>query len=241
MRLPFSSPRREVHGRAAESPPQAPLPGSIRKDFLPGAKKRWFEFFIAPFAERNRSYQISFIVGLIALVEAGALYRLIPLKERVPYLADWEENTGQLVEVGRFKPLSAENVQQQQIDFHLKNWIRWVLVINSQTKTNLERAEPWVRGAAVNELRDWLEKDKPGEKQVSDPDYSRTIEKKIAVTYGQGKTLFIHVELVSRKQGVELVREKKLVQIDYDILLKDQFTEENPIGAAVIHFTVGDE
>lgn len=234
--------RRQVHGRehAPVATAIAPLPGTIHEDLLPNARKRWFEAFIAPVIEGGRVYRLSVIIGIIAIFEAAAIWRLIPLHERVPYLAEWDEDEGKLREVGQFKPLSAEHVKQRQIDFHVKNWARWIFTIDSQTKRSLEKAAPWVRGAASNELTEWIDKrDRPGEK-ARDPDYTRSIEKKIAVTYGQGKTVFLHIELVERRQGVEIGRLKRLLQADYE-LLPEQLSDENPIGLAIIHFTVGDE
>ncbi|AEV26936.1 type IV secretory pathway, component VirB8 [Azospira oryzae PS] len=228
------NPRREVHGTAT------PLPGTIKSDLLPGAKKRWFEAFIAPLLETSRVYRFTVFVCLIALIEAGALYRLIPLHERVPYLADWTED-GQLREVGQFKRLTPENVQQVQVNYHAKTWAKRLLTIGSQTKTNLEAAASWVRGAGVNELNEWLETDRPGERLASNPDYTRTIEKEIVVTNGQGKTLFLHIELVERNKGVITGRPKKILQIDYDLVPQMMNDRDNPIGLAIIHFMVGDE
>lgn len=238
-------PRREIHG--GHTSPVAPstsapqLPGVAPSDFVPGAQKRWYEAFVAPFVDGARNYRISLLLALIALFEGLALWQLIPLRERVPYLAEWDETEGKFRETGQFRPLSPETVQQRQIDFHARNWTRWILTIDSQTKSNLERASTWVRGAGVNELVDWIEhRDRPGERQAKDPDYTRSIEKKIAITYGQGKTLFLHLELVERRRGVETTRLKKLLQIDYD-LVPDQYSDDNPIGLAIIHFTIGDE
>ncbi len=234
--------RREIHGRELSSSHSAPpLPGTIKEDLLPGAHKRWFEAFVAPFTESGRTSRLGTIIGIIAILEGIALTQLIPLHKPMPYLAEFDEEDGKLREVGKFKPLTEENIKQREIDYHLKKWARWVLTIDSQTKSNLEKAGPWARGAGSNELNEWVDKrDRPGERQARDPDYTRTFEKKIAVSYGQGKTVFFHIELIERRQGVEIGRLKKLMQIDYE-MVSEQFSDENPLGLAIIHFTIGDE
>ncbi len=232
--------RRQVNSSAPERASREDLPGIKADDLSPRAKKRWFEFFIAPVIESNRLFVIAVMMGGIALVEGLALYQLIPLHQRVPYLAEPDEE-GKLREVASFKPLTVETAQQADIKFHLRRWARWIFTVDSQTKTNLENATPWVRGAAANQLTEWVEKrDRPGERQARDPDYTRTIEKKIAVTYGQGKTVFLHIELVEKHQGIEIGRQKKLLQIDYE-QLPDQLSDDNPVGVAIINFTIGDE
>lgn len=228
--------RREV----SPSAPSQALPGTVHNDFLPGAQKRWFETFVRPIIREGKLFLIAVIFGAVSITQAIALIQLIPLKERIPYLAEWDEASGTLREVGTFKPISTENIQQRQVDYHARKWVQWLLTINSQTKGNLEQAAVWVRGAAVNELTGWIKTDRPGERQATDPDYTRTIERKIVITYGQGKTLFLHVELIERKRGVEVGRLNKIVQLDYD-LIEDQLRDDNPIGMAIIHFTVGDK
>jgi hypothetical protein len=237
--------RRQVHKR--EIAPAPALSGAVREDFLPGSKKRFFEAFIAPILEQAKQGRTIVILGIVVICQALALWQLFPLKERIPYVAAWDENAGQFRETGQFKPLTPETVQQRIVDFQARNWVRWVLTIDSQTRGNLERASTWVRSSAVNELQAWIEKDHPGDRRVKDPDYTRTIEKKIVVTYGQGKTLFLHIELIERNKGIEIGRNRKLVQIDYDMVQSQQSGQvddddtKNPIDLAVIHFSIGDE
>jgi len=237
--------RREVHRLSSARSPA--LPGTVKEDFIPGSRQRFFEAFIAPNIEKVKQGRTVVILGIIGIFQAMALWQLIPLKERIPYVSEWDENSGQFRESGQFKPLTPENVTQRIVDFQAKNWVRWVLTIDSQTRGNLERASTWVRASAVNELQAWIEKDHPGDRRVKDPDFTRTIEKKIVVTHGQGKTLFLHIELIERNKGIEIGRNRKLVQIDYDMVQAQQSSQvdddetKNPIDLAVIHFSIGDE
>lgn len=228
----------------ASAAPQAavdlpPPPGTLASDHTPGASKRYAEGYVLPRVREARALVIMAGALLVAGLEGIALIRLIPLHEKVPYMATLNED-GRLVPDPRVKAVRIENVQQAQITASLKRWSRYLLTIDSQLKTNFPKTALWVRGSAVAELDAWLEKeDRPYERQAKDPALTREVAN-IVITYGQGKTAFLHVELVERNAGVELRRLKKLIQTDYDTIA-DQVSEENPIGAAITHFSVANE
>jgi hypothetical protein len=232
---------RQVHGATSlQADVRQPLPGTVTSDLLPSAAKRWFETFIAPVLQSARLFILCVLFGLIAVVEGVALSMLIPLHDKVPYLAEINEDDGKLRESAKFKPLTNEGVKQRQLEYFLKLWVRWVIPINSQTNSNLPKAAGWVRGAAAHELNDWLEKiDRPAERQIKEPNLTREIHKMV-VTYGQGRTAFIHLELIERNAGIETRRIKKLLQLDFE-LLPEAVTDDNPIGLSPVHFTVADE
>jgi len=240
-------PRRQVVGRpqvSTSSVSQAavdlPLPpGTLASDHKAGASKRYAEGFVLPRVREARALMFGAGALIIAILEGIALTQLIPLHEKVPYMATLNED-GRLVSDPRVKAVRIENVQQAQITASLKRWSRYLLTIDSQLKVNFPKTALWVRGSAVAELDAWLEKeDRPYERQAKDPALTREVAN-IVITYGQGKAAFLHIELVERNAGVELRRLKKLIQTDYDTIA-DQVSEENPIGVAITHFSVANE
>lgn len=239
--FPFLGPRakRQVHRPAPAADELPPPAGVLTTDFLPNAKKRYAEISVKPFLASARASTLAAAALLIAILEGVALVRLIPLHEKVPYMATFDEN-GRLAPDERYRPVRIENVQQGQIGASLKRFARYMFTIDSQMKLNFPKTALWVRGAAVNELIEWLEKtDRPFERQAKEPTLTREIAG-LAVTYGSGKTAFLHLELVERTGGTEIKRYKKLLQIEYDTL-SDQVNEDNPLGVVAAHFSVGDE
>lgn len=233
-----------VSGSGADAPAVSPSAfpgpaGTEATDFSPGAAKRYGEAFVLPRIREARAIVFAAAALGVAILEGVALVRMVPLHEKVPYMATISDD-GRLVPDERYKAVRIENVQQAQITASLKRFARYLLTIDSQLKSNFPKTALWVRGAAVAELEAFLDKDdRPYERQVKDPALTREVAN-IAITYGQGKTAFLHIELVERNAGVEVRRLKKLIQTDYDTL-SDQVSEENPLGVAISHFSVANE
>ena len=220
------------------TPDTAP-PGARSSDFLPGAAKRYGHAFVLPRILLAKALVSRAGILLVAILEGVALVMLLPLHEKVPYMAAYDD-AGHLVADDRYKVVKIENVQQAQVTASLKRFARYMFTIDAQLTTNFPKTALWVRGAAVNEINDWLEKtDRPYERQTKEPTLTREVAG-VAVTYSQGHTAFLHVELVERNSGTEVRRYRKLLQADYD-LVSDQVSEENPIGLALNHFSVSDE
>ncbi len=245
-------PRRQVIGRDPvsrdsltqatgpdDAPGSIPPAGALPSDFHPGAAKRYGHAFVLPRIQLAKALVSRAGVLLVAILEGVALIMLLPLHEKVPYMAAYDD-AGHLVADERYKVVKIENVQQAQITASLKRFARYMFTIDSQLKVNFPKTALWVRGSAVNEINDWLEKtDRPYERQIKEPTLTREVAS-VAVTYSQGHTAFLHIELVERNAGTEIRRYKKLLQADHD-QVSDQVSEENPIGLALAHFSVSDE
>jgi type IV secretory pathway component VirB8 len=224
-------------GMSADAP--AP-PGTLAADMLPGSSRRYGEAFVLPRVKLAKAIVSRAGILLVAILEGIALVILVPLHEKVPYIATYDDS-GHLVPDERYTVVKIENVKEAQISASLKRFARYMFTIDSQLKVNFPNTALWVRGAAVNELDGWLQKtDRPYERQAKDTALTREVAN-VSVTYSQGgRNAFLHIELVERNAGTETRRYRKLLQADTD-LASDQVSEENPIGLAITHFSVSDE
>lgn len=248
----FGSKRRQVSVPAARtnetdrvSPdssgiPSPSLPGQIKSDFL-NDSTRYFETFIQPSIALSRSNIRELLLLVAVLLQAGGYFYLLPLKERIPFIAEFNEQSGKLEADDRFKVLGVENVQDKQIYFFTRQWVKNLWTIDSQLRVNLPKTANWVRGAATNELSTFIDKDKAQERLVRDPNITRELVKKPSITAGAGKTLFVHLELAEKVNGVEVRRLRKLIQLDYELLSEVANDDENPIGLVFVHFAHTDE
>lgn len=227
-------------GRKKQVAAAPPATGALEADHS-GDTKRYAEAFVLPRLREARMTLIAFVALIVAVLEAGALILLRPMHERVPYIAEFTEDGG-IRRDERFQMLEAQGaVKQPQLNYFVKLWVRRLFTIDSMLSGNLERLAPWVRGAAANELVDWLSRlDRPVAKRSGQPDLTREVSK-LVISYGSGRVIFVHVDLTEKLSGVETARYKKLLQIEYS-LLPELVDEEagNPIGLAITHFTVAD-
>lgn len=237
-----SMPRADANQRQQleEDMPRPVLPGTVPSD-VTGEGKRYYETFVAPVIKFSRERIVNTVLVAVVLFQAIGISQLIPLHERIPFIAEFDENDGRLKQDERFKVVGVENVKQKQIDFFARRWARCLWTIDSQLRVNLDTCGRWVRGAAANELLDFYSIDRAVERLTKEPTLTREFVRKPVITYGQGKTLFMHFELVEKNNGVEIRRTKKIMQIDYALVPELADDDENPIGFVITHFTSAEQ
>jgi type IV secretory pathway TrbF-like protein len=181
---------------------------------------------------------------LVSAVLAGGFVGLALTRKRIPYFLEVDGSTGRVSASNRvaeeFKPKEAN------ITYFIRKWVYWVILMNASTKDNQVKAITWTRGAATNELDDWvLNIDKTQARMATTAGLSREIVGLPTVAYNEsGKVAFVDVTWIERINGLETRRQRKLLTIEFGLLDGDLTNDplgENPIGFVITHFTISDQ
>jgi len=199
----------------------------------------------APKVENRRllALLIATVVALV-LLSIGML-RMLPLKERVPYVVQVEMDTaGRKTGNVTVKEGGIERftVSEANIRYFLGKWAINLLSLDERSKEiRLPESYSLLRGDA---LKDWTryitETSRPLEKMVEDPMLRQRAEI-ISMVFLSEKTVMIRVQLTNNRNP----RNNKRVQITLNFALLPPETEQdvyrNPIGLWITTFGVNDE
>jgi type IV secretory pathway component VirB8 len=219
-----------------------PLPAGARAHALSGMKGsdvgQYSAAFLAPLIRENRAWVIVFVLAAVAVLEALALFRLIPLREKVPYMVEVEKATGR-VEISE-KTFSKFKASQANIDYFLRKWVDRVESVDGQTLSDsLPKAFGWTRGDAVREFEEYtvgmadLITKTPGLKRVV---------KHSSINYLQeGGLVVLRFNLIESLGGqVTSVRPRILSANISFVTPKPESADEidNPIGLVITRFSL---
>lgn len=208
-----------------------------------GSGDRYYEMFIAPIQRENRAWLVATALLAVAIAEAMALWQLIPLKERVPYVLEFDANTGR-IEVAQ-RVLTKLNVSAVSVDYFLRKWITRVDSLDSQTiGESIPRAAAWTRADAVKELDEYIQKQKLAERLVRFPERTQVVEVKTISYINDGKIALVRYDVVERSSGAETKRIPRLLTATVSLISPDAGSElerDNPIGLTISHFQISDE
>lgn len=147
--------------RAVPLDPDAPAKKHFTSFTLPKLVARWAILF-----------------GLLGFATAiSAIWTvniLLPLKEKVPYFIETDQESGQVVRSD--KTAKAFTPNNKNIAFHLREWANWCETIDIRLTEEafLPKCFQMVRGRALEGIRQQIETDeKYAEKLKNDPTYTR--------------------------------------------------------------------
>lgn len=208
-----------------------------------GVNPHYFQAFIAPMLRENRAWMIVFVLCLVAIGQALALWAMLPLKERVPYIIEVEKTTGRMELAD--KVLTRWNVSQVNVDYFLRKWITRVDSLDSLTITeSIPKAATWTRTAATAELDEYVTKQKYAEKLVKNQHITQSVEVKTISYINDGKVALVRYDMVERSNGAESKRIPRLLSANVALVTPDQgsaLERDNPIGLTISHFQITDE
>lgn len=181
---------------------------------------------------------------LISAVLTGGFIGMAFTRKRVPYFLEVDGTTGRVAASNRtaeeFKP------KENNISYFIREWVYLVILMNASTlKESLPKAITWTRGAATNELDDWiLNVDKTASRMSTTSGLSREIVGTPTVSYNEsGKVAFVDVIWLERVNGVEIRRQRKLLTLEFGFVedMAVDIQAKNPLGLAITHFTISDQ
>lgn len=196
----------------------------------------------APQIERRRLLAVTVILAMAVVFLALAIMRMMPLKERVPYVVKVEADaagnpTGRVTvaDSERFTPTEAT------IRYFLAKWAIDLLTIDEQTKeSRLPSTYALLKGQGINDWRRYVyETGKPLARLADDPTL-RVRAELISLTFLSDKTALIRVKVIDPTSGNE---KRVQITLEYAILPpeKDEDVFRNPIGLWITGFTINNE
>jgi type IV secretion system protein TrbF len=218
-----------------------PYPAGSREHAISGQKGTgvglYSAAFLTPLIRENRAYTVAFALLVVCVVQACALFRLIPLKEKVPYMVEVESVTGR-VEVSE-KTFTKFKVSQGNVDYFLRRWVDRVESIDTLTDENLSKAIAWTRGDAVREFEEYtagipaLVEKTPGLKRVV---------KHRSINYlKEGEVAIVRFDLIESIGGVVVATRPRILSANINLIPPKPDSDEerdNPVGLVITHFSL---
>lgn len=197
----------------------------------------------APKVENRRLGGALVILAVAILLMGVGMYRMLPLKERIPYVVvDEVDSTGNRtgrVEV-REGGMSHFQPQEAHLRYHLNQWVQDFLTIDEYTESvRLPRSNAMLRGQALNDWRVYLANThQPIERLRQNREYRERAEV-ISMNFLNDDTVLIRVKLTTRNGS------ERRLSINLKTAIIPPATDEdiyrNPIGLWITTFGVSNE
>lgn len=196
----------------------------------------------APQIEKRRLLALLLmLVGAVLMLSVGMM-RMLPLKERVPYVVKVEEDkmgnpTGrvEVAEAGiaKFQPSEAS------IRYFLGKWALDLMTVDEQTReVRLPASYALLKGQAITDWKRYVsETGKPLELLTADPEYRMRAEL-ISIAFLNESTAMIRVKLTQQNQ-----ERRVQLTVNYALLPPESDADvfRNPIGLWITTFGVNNE
>jgi len=192
------------------------------------------ELFGDPQAHAARWFVASMVLGGIVALQAIAIFRMLPLKQVVPYAVQHtaEGAVVKVVEAAGYQPGVGV------IKSELARWVERLMVIDPYlTRDNLRLSVRPLRGKAVSQHKAFVDSEAPFKRLLATPGLVRTAHTH-GVDVSQQGIAFVFVTSVERSGHGEPLTRKWRFAIHYVLATPD--TEEevlaNPAGLHITHF-----
>lgn len=199
--------------------------------------------FVGPIVRENRAWFVAFLLLIALIAQSAAMFRMMPLKERVPYVVEVELSTGRVQLADNV--LKKYNVTQANVDYFLGQWTRWIESINERSvNIELPTAASWTRGNAVKQLEDHLQRSEVTKRLIKEPSRTQEVEVKTISYINDGKTALIRYDVVLRNAGAEILRTPRLLTAGVTLITPDYGSSAekiNPIGLTITSFSIANE
>lgn len=205
------------------------------------AKAEWAERMGEATVNQGRLFVIAAgsILGMIAL--AFALAGLAPLKSVVPYSIHVDKVTGETRAAGI--TAAAFTPDEKQKRFFLAKWVKQMLTLDAfTTERDLSDAYGMVRGKAIEEFRDYLQKTQPIAQLRRDTTLTRTVQPN-TIQFLADNIAMVRVATQTRSATDTVPAKRYAVLIHFAIEPPQSEAEilRNPIGMYVTHFNISEE
>lgn len=192
------------------------------------------ELFGDPQANAARWFVATLALGVVVAAQAIAIFRMLPLKQAVPYAVEYTADGAvvRVVEAAAYHPTSAV------LKSELARWVERLLVIDPYlSRENLRLSTRPLRGKAVSQHKDFVDSEAPFKRLLASPSLVRTARTS-GVDVSQNGIAFVFVTTTERSGTGEAVIRKWRFTVHYVLTVPD--TEEdilaNPAGLNITHF-----
>lgn len=200
--------------------------------------------FEAPKVQNRKLLAVVTLLAAVAALQSCGLARMIPLKERVPYVIKVEADaTG--APTGKVTVTDAGVQQFQPTEAHLRYFLgRWsedlLSVDNTSREIRLPQSYALLKGQALDDWKRYInEVAKPLDVLALDANYHQRAEL-ISITFLSKETAMIRVKLTNNKGAPE---RRVQVNVTYALIppTSDDDVYRNPIGLWITSFGVTNE
>ncbi len=192
------------------------------------------ELFGDPQANAARWFVASLLLGLVVIAQALALFRMLPLKQVVPYAVEHTPDGAvvRVVEAAGYKP------QLGVLKSELARWVERLMVLDPYlTRENLRLSTRLLRGKAVSEHKEFIDAEAPFKRLLATPGLVRTA-KVHGVDASKEGIAFLFASTTERAGAGEPLTKKWRFTVHYMLAVPE--TEEevltNPAGLHITHF-----
>jgi type IV secretory pathway component VirB8 len=205
---------------------------------------KWLSAVEVPRVQNSRLTVALFIVSGVALVQGIGLWRMLPLKERVPYVVKEEiDSTGKptghiaISETG----VAKFQVSETHVRYYLREWVGNLLSVDESTeRLRLPASYKMLRGAALQDWQRYVKvQAKPIEALTADSSY-RVKADLISINFiVPNRTAMLRVQLTDNKG----MQKRVVVNLDFAFITPstDEEVYRNPIGLWITSFGVSNE
>lgn len=214
--------------------------GNVPPTAYESAKAEWLERMGSPIVEKNRWALVAILLAFCLLAALIGYNQLLPLKTVEPYIIEVDKLTGE----ARASTAKASSYapQEREIRFFIARWARQLIEINPGTPDALKSAYLNVRGVAIDEFKEFLQKTNVFAEMRTDPALIRTAEIS-SINFIQDRVALIR--LVTTTRSTRGISEQKRFIINMNFELSPPKEEaqllENPLGFYVTHFDFREE
>lgn len=207
------------------------------------AIQKFLNIVEAPKLENRRVWGVVLMQSFVILALGVGIARMLPLKERTPYVVQEEiDTTGnptgrvQVIEggMGTFKPA------EPHLRYYLNLWVQDFLTIDEYTEAQrLPRSHAMLRGQAISDWQVYLSSThQPLERLRQNPEFRERAEV-ISMNFVSESTALIRVKLTTRN-GIE---RRLSINLQTAIVApkSDQEIYRNAIGLWITSFGISNE
>lgn len=205
--------------------------------------QKYLDVVEAPKVENRKLVGALLILAVAMLIMGVGMYRMLPLKERVPYVVvDEVDSSGSPTGRVAVREGGMEHFRPQEahLRFHLNQWVQDFLTIDEYTESvRLPRSNSMLRGQALADWRVYLANThQPIERLRQNRDYRERAEV-ISMNFLNETTVLVRVKLTTRNGS------ERRLSINLQTAIVPPTTDEeiyrNPIGLWITTFGVSHE
>ena len=201
----------------------------------------WFERMGSPVVERARYFVMATLFGVAFIAVVIALIQMMPLSRVEPFVVSVDKLTGQAAAV----PAATQSYKPgaKEIQYFIAKWVRGLLELDpNTTEKTLTEVFEGVRGKAIDEFTDYVNKTKPIVRVRSEVGLTRTVEIKSYSPLNDQSSL---VRIDTEERGINKASQRRAYVVTVHYAIDPPKTEieimKNPLGLYVTHFAINED
>lgn len=226
---------------ASTAPQSAKQIGNAPHVAYEQAKAEWAERMGDSVVDKSRLFIIAALLACCLLGMIIAFNVLLPLKSTVPVQIETDKLTGEvsprIIQAQDFKPTDISK------KYFIGRWIRNVINLDpALTESNLRDAFQFVRGKAIDEYKDFIDKTKPLVRLAEDKTLTRKTDI-LTFNFMTETVANVRFQTEERRAGATPVIKRYAALIHFEVVppTTEKETMENPLGIFITDFSFSEE